>query len=104
MTSDIEGDNFNKAMDWSCNNMLAVSNNDHLIIYDNDGEKVLSSIIRCKSITYNDFGQIIDLKWASDGECNIKKNGNSVTSNMLLVILEYKAYHVSHKQRLSRII
>ncbi|KYQ50343.1 Protein cortex [Trachymyrmex zeteki] len=61
------GDNFNKAMDWSCNNMLAVSNNDHLIIYDNDGEKVLSSIIRCKSITYNDFGQIIDLKWASDG-------------------------------------
>jgi len=60
------------AMDWSCNNTLAVSNNDRLIVYDNDGEKVSSSVIRCKSVTYNN-NQITDIKWASDGECNIKK-------------------------------
>ncbi|KAG5309579.1 CORT protein, partial [Acromyrmex insinuator] len=56
----------NMAMDWSCNNMLAMSNNDHLIIYNNDGEKVLSSVIRCESVTY-DINKITDIKWASDG-------------------------------------
>ncbi|XP_018056489.1 PREDICTED: protein cortex [Atta colombica] len=61
----LQGNN-NMAMDWSCNNMLAVSNNDRLIVYDNDGEKVSSSVIRCKSITYNN-NQITDIKWASDG-------------------------------------
>ena len=74
MTSDIEGNN-NMAMDWSCNSMLAVSNNDCLIIYNSDGEKVSSSVIRCNSVTYDIINQIIDIKWASDGECNIKKDG-----------------------------
>ncbi|KYN38761.1 Protein cortex [Trachymyrmex septentrionalis] len=62
----LQGNN-NMAMDWSCNSMLAVSNNDCLIIYNSDGEKVSSSVIRCNSVTYDIINQIIDIKWASDG-------------------------------------
>ncbi|KYN01302.1 Protein cortex [Cyphomyrmex costatus] len=55
-----------KAMDWNCNNMMAVSNNDCLNIYNNDGEKVTSIAIQCSSVI-SDVNQITDIKWASDG-------------------------------------
>jgi len=61
---DIEDDNNIKAIDWSCKNMMAVTDWDRLNIYDNNGEKVSSY----KANLFSEFNKITDVKWSEDGE------------------------------------
>ncbi|XP_011696844.1 PREDICTED: protein cortex isoform X2 [Wasmannia auropunctata] len=55
--------NNSKAVDWSCNDMIAVTDYDRLNIYDNNSEKVSSY----RANTDTDSVEITDIKWGDDG-------------------------------------
>lgn len=62
-TFGIEGNTI-RAIDWSCNDMIAVSDYDRLSIYDSNGEKLSSY-----KVNFNfEFNKIIDVKWSNSGE------------------------------------
>lgn len=51
-------------IDWSCNDSIAVTDNDQLNIYDSNGELLSSYRVNL----YSDLNKIIAVKWSGDGE------------------------------------
>lgn len=67
MTFNVEDDNNAKAVDWSCNDMIAVSDCNMLYVYDNNGEKLLSIVANVYPYSPHPT-KITDLKWNNGGK------------------------------------
>ncbi|XP_011867554.1 PREDICTED: cell division cycle 20.2, cofactor of APC complex-like isoform X2 [Vollenhovia emeryi] len=75
-----------RAVDWSCNNMIAMSDCDRLDIYDNNGENLSSYTANIRP----SVNQIVNVKWSDDGNKLIMSVFTSIINVSTLVLYDLK--------------
>ncbi|XP_071568701.1 protein cortex [Temnothorax nylanderi] len=75
-----------RVVDWSCNDMFAVTDCNHLNIFDKNGEKLSSY----KTNLYSNFNKIINVKWSSDGNKLIMAVSTPVGNVSMLMLYDLK--------------